>query len=175
MANITFHNEPAHTAGDLPKVGTVAPDFSAVKNDLAEVKLSDFKGKKVILNIFPSVDTGVCAASVRKFHVEASKLNNVAILCISKDLPFALTRFCAAEGIDNLVTDSPLTNFLDKVFDNWQGNVGFYPIAFTDSPLKGLLSRSVVVVDENGKVVYTEQVAETTDEPNYAKALEAIK
>ena len=146
MANITFHNEPAHTAGDLPKVGTVAPDFSAVKNDLAEVKLSDFKGKKVILNIFPSVDTGVCAASVRKFHVEASKLNNVAILCISKDLPFALTGF-----------------------------EQHYPIAFTDSPLKGLLSRSVVVVDENGKVVYTEQVAETTDEPNYAKALEAIK
>ena len=158
MANITFHNEPAHTAGDLPKVGTVAPDFSAVKNDLAEVKLSDFKGKKVILNIFPSVDTGVCAASVRKFHVEASKLNNVAILCISKDLPFA-------EGIDNLVMLSDFRGGFEQ----------HYPIAFTDSPLKGLLSRSVVVVDENGKVVYTEQVAETTDEPNYAKALEAIK
>ena len=165
MANITFHNEPARTAGDLPKVGTVAPDFSAVKNDLAEVKLSDFKGKKVILNIFPSVDTGVCAASVRKFHVEASKLNNVAILCISKDLPFALTRFCAAEGIDNLVMLSDFRGGFEQ----------HYPIAFTDSPLKGLLSRSVVVVDENGKVVYTEQVAETTDEPNYAKALEAIK
>ena len=102
MANITFHEQPAHTAGELPKVGVAAPEFSAVKNDLAEVKLSDFRGKKVILNIFPSVDTGVCAASVRKFHVEASKLNNVAILCISKDLPFALTRFCAAVGIDNL-------------------------------------------------------------------------
>lgn len=165
MANITFHNEPAHTAGDLPKVGTVAPDFSAVKNDLAEVKLSDFKGKKVILNIFPSVDTGVCAASVRKFHVEASKLNNVAILCISKDLPFALTRFCAAEGIDNLVMLSDFRGGFEQ----------HYPIAFTDSPLEGLLSRSVVVVDENGKVIYTEQVAETTDEPNYAKALEAIK
>ena len=165
MANITFHNEPAHTAGYLHNLGTVAPEFSAVKNDLAEVKLSDFKGKKVILNIFPSVDTGVCAASVRKFHVEASKLNNVAILCISKDLPFALTRFCAAEGIDNLVMLSDFRGGFEQ----------HYPIAFTDSPLKGLLSRSVVVVDENGKVVYTEQVAETTDEPNYAKALEAIK
>ena len=132
---------------------------------MAEVKLSDFKGKKVILNIFPSVDTGVCAASVRKFHVEASKLNNVAILCISKDLPFALTRFCAAEGIDNLVMLSDFRGGFEQ----------HYPIAFTDSPLKRLLSRSVVVVDENGKVVYTEQVAETTDEPNYAKALEAIK
>ena len=165
MANITFYEQPAHTAGELPKVGVAAPEFSAVKNDLAEVKLSDFRGKKVILNIFPSVDTGVCAASVRKFHVEASKLNNVAILCISKDLPFALTRFCAAEGIDNLVMLSDFRGGFEQ----------HYPIAFTDSPLKGLLSRSVVVVDENGKVVYTEQVAETTDEPNYAKALEAIK
>ena len=165
MANITFHEQPAHTAGELPKVGVAAHEFSAVKNDLAEVKLSDFRGKKVILNIFPSVDTGVCAASVRKFHVEASKLNNVAILCISKDLPFALTRFCAAEGIDNLVMLSDFRGGFEQ----------HYPIAFTDSPLKGLLSRSVVVVDENGKVVYTGQVADTTDEPNYAKALEAIK
>lgn len=164
MANITFHEQPAHTAGELPKVGAIAPDFSAVKNDLAEVKLSDFRGKKVILNIFPSVDTGVCAASVRKFHVEASKLNNVAILCISKDLPFALTRFCAAEGIDNLT-----------MLSDFRGDfAAHYPIVFTDSPLKGLLSRCIVVLDEQGKVVYTEQVAETTNEPNYVKALEAI-
>ena len=141
MANITFHEQPAHTAGELPKVGVAAPEFSAVKNDLAE-----------------------CAASVRKFHVEASKLNNVAILCISKDLPFALTRFCAAEGIDNLT-----------MLSDFRGDfAAHYPIVFTDSPLKGLLSRCIVVLDEQGKVVYTEQVPETTNEPNYAKALEAI-
>ena len=165
MANITFHGQAAHTDGELPKVGSVASDFSAVKNDLAEVKLSDFRGKKVILNIFPSVDTGVCAASVRRFHVEAAKVENVAILCISKDLPFALTRFCAAEGIDNLTMLSDFRGDFEK----------HYPIAFTDSVLKGLLSRSIVVVNEQGEVVYTEQVAETTEEPNYGKALEAVK
>ena len=165
MANITFHGQAAHTAGELPKVGTVAPNFSAVKNDLAEVKLSDFEGKKVILNIFPSIDTGVCAASVRKFHVEASKLEKVAILCLSKDLPFALTRFCAAEGIDNLTMLSDFRADFEK----------HYPIAFTDTPLKGLLSRCIVVVNEQCEVVYTDPVAETTDEPDYAKALEAAK
>lgn len=165
MANITFHEQPAHTVGELPKVGTIAPNFSAVRNDLAEVTLKDFQGKKVVLNIFPSVDTGVCAASVRKFHVEASKLTNVAILCVSKDLPFALTRFCAAEGIDNLTMLSDFRGDFAK----------HYPIVFTDTPLKGLLSRCIIVLDEQGKVVYTEQVAETTDEPNYVKALEALK
>ena len=164
MANITFHEQPAHTAGNLPEVGSTAANFTCVTNELKEVALADFKGKKVLLNIFPSVDTGVCAASVRKFHVEASKLNNVAILCISKDLPFALTRFCAAEGIDNLT-----------MLSDFRGDfAAHYPIVFTDSPLKGLLSRCIVVLDEQGKVVYTEQVAETTNEPNYAKALEAI-
>ena len=164
MANITFHEQPAHTAGNLPEVGSTAANFTCVTNELKEVALADFKGKKVLLNIFPSVDTGVCAASVRKFHVEASKLNNVAILCISKDLPFALTRFCAAEGIDNLT-----------MLSDFRGDfAAHYPIVFTDSPLKGLLSRCIVVLDEQGKVVYTEQVAETTNEPNYAKALQAI-
>ncbi len=164
MANISFHEQPAHTTGELPKVGVVAPNFSAVKNDLTEVSLSDFKGKKVILNIFPSIDTGVCAASVRKFHVEASKLNNVAVLCISKDLPFAHGRFCAAEGIDNLT-------MLSVFRSNFEQD---YRVTFVDSPLKGLLSRCIVVLDEEGKVIYTEQVAETTNEPDYSKVLEAV-
>ena len=164
MANITFHEQPAHTAGELPKVGVAAPEFSAVKNDLAEVKLSDFRGKKVILNIFPSVDTGVCAASVRKFHVEASKLNNVAILCISKDLPFANKRFCGAEGIENVET---LSDFRGDFSAN-------YPVELLDSPLRGLLSRCIIVLDENHKVIYTEQVAETTNEPNYQAVLDVL-
>ncbi|AMD85763.1 thiol peroxidase, atypical 2-Cys peroxiredoxin [Capnocytophaga haemolytica] len=165
MAKITFHNEPAHTVGELPKVGSTAPDFKSVSDKLAEVSLHDFKGKKVVLNIFPSVDTGVCAASVRRFHKEASELNNVAILCISKDLPFALGRFCAAEGIDNLT-----------MLSDFRGDFSaHYPVVFTDSPLKGLLSRAIIVLDENGKVVHTEQVAETTDEPNYVAALAALK
>jgi len=165
MADITFHHQGARTEGFLPEVGTLAPDFLAVKNDLATVKLSDFQGKKVLLNIFPSIDTGVCAASVRKFHAEASKVPNVAILCISKDLPFALGRFCAAEGIDNLT-----------MLSDFRGDFAAkYPISFVDTPLQGLLSRCVVVVNEKGEVVYTEQVAETTDEPNYEKALEALR
>ena len=164
MANITFHEQPAHTAGNLPEVGSTAANFTCVTNELKEVALADFRGKKVLLNIFPSVDTGVCATSVRKFHTEAAKVPNVAIVCVSKDLPFALGRFCAAEGIDNLVMAS-----------DFRGDFSaHYPVTFTDSPLKGLLSRCVIVVDEQGKVVYTEQVAETTNEPNYEKALAAL-
>jgi len=147
------------------KVGENAPHFTLLNQNNEAVSLTQFQGKKVVLNIFPSVDTGVCATSVRKFHVEASKLSNVAILCVSNDLPFALTRFCAAEGIDNLTMLSDFRGDFAK----------HYPIVFTDTPLKGLLSRCVIVLDEQGKVVYTEQVAETTNEPNYVKALEALK
>ncbi|MDO4229531.1 MAG: thiol peroxidase [Capnocytophaga sp.] len=165
MATITFKNEKVHTQGELPKVGTIAPNFTAVKTDLSEVSLQDFKGKKLVLNIFPSIDTGVCAASVRKFHKEASTLNNVAIACVSKDLPFALGRFCGAEGIDNLV-------MLSDFRGGFKAN---YHVEFIDSPLKGLLSRAIVVIDENGKVIHVEQVAETTNEPNYEAALIALK
>ncbi len=165
MATISFRGTPAHTTGELPKVGNVAPDFTAISTDLTEVSLKDFQGKKVVINIFPSVDTGVCAASVRRFHKEVTTLKNVQILCISKDLPFALGRFCAAEGIDNLTMLSDFRGDFEKN----------YGTVFTDTPLKGLLSRSVVILDEKGKVIYAEQVAETTNEPNYEAALTALK
>ncbi|MFK8295350.1 thiol peroxidase [Capnocytophaga canimorsus] len=165
MAVVTLGGSPFNTQGDLPQRGTVAPNFSGVSIDLSEVSLQDFQGSKVIINIFPSIDTGVCAASVRKFHKEASTLENVKILCISKDLPFALGRFCAAEGIDNLVMLSDFRNDFGKN----------YPITFTDGPLKGLLSRSILVLDEAGKVIHAEQVAETKNEPDYATALIALE
>src|SRR5690606_32058613 len=133
--------------------------------DLSAKSLSDFKGKKVILNIFPSIDTGVCAASVRKFNEEASGLDNTVVLCISKDLPFAQSRFCAAEGLENVVS---LSDFKDNSFAD------AYGVKFSDGPLAGLLSRSVVVIDENGKVIYNEQVAETVEEPNYEAALASL-
>ncbi|WDF69022.1 thiol peroxidase [Sphingobacterium oryzagri] len=165
MANITFKGTAIHTQGNLPAVGASAPDFKLTAGDLSEKSLSDFKGKKVILNIFPSVDTGTCAASVRKFNEEAAGLENTVVLCISRDLPFAQGRFCAAEGIENVVS---LSEYKDSNFSD------AYQLKITDGPLAGLLSRSVVVVDEEGNVVYTEQVAETTEEPNYTQALAAL-
>jgi len=166
MAQVTFKGNPINTAGSLPKVGSVAPDFKLIKADLSPVSLSELKGKKVILNIFPSIDTPVCAASVRRFNVEASQLPNTAVLCISKDLPFAQKRFCAAEGLDNVITAS---EFRDSSFGS------AYGVQIADSPLQGLFSRAIVVVDENGRVVYTEQVPEIAQEPDYAKALNALK
>lgn len=165
MATVTLKGNELHTLGNLPGNGTQAPNFTLVKNDLSTVELSDYKGQKVVLNIFPSIDTGTCAQSVRQFNQEAAELSNTKVLCISKDLPFAQARFCGAEGIDKVET---LSDFRD-------GNFGkSYQVEFTDGPLKGLLSRSVVVVNEAGEVVYTEQVAETVDEPNYKAALEAL-
>ncbi|MFN3137146.1 MAG: thiol peroxidase [Allomuricauda sp.] len=165
MATVTLKGNELHTLGNLPGNGTQAPNFTLVKNDLSTVELSDYKGQKVVLNIFPSIDTGTCAQSVRQFNQEAAELSNTKVLCISKDLPFAQARFCGAEGIDKVET---LSDFRD-------GNFGkSYQVEFTDGPLQGLLSRSVVVVNEAGKVVYTEQVAETVDEPNYKAALEAL-
>lgn len=165
MAKITFKGTEINTQGDLPAVGSQAPDFKLTAGDLSEKSLSDFKGKKVILNIFPSVDTGTCAASVRKFNEEAAGLENTVVLCISKDLPFAQGRFCAAEGIENVVS---LSEYKDSNFSD------AYQLKIAEGPLAGLLSRSVVVVDEEGKVVYTEQVAETTEEPNYEQALAVL-
>ncbi len=166
MAQVTFKGNPIKTAGSLPRVGSSAPDFKVVKADLAPMSLGDFKGKKVILNIFPSIDTAVCAASVRRFNVEASKLANTVVLCISKDLPFAQKRFCAAEGLDNVITGS---EYRDSSFSD------AYGIRIVDSPLEGLFSRAIVIVDEKGKVVYTEQVGEIAQEPDYEKALAAVK
>ncbi len=164
MSTITFHGDTINTNGTLPNVGDNLQDFTLVAGDLSEKDLSDFKGKNVILNIFPSVNTGVCATSVRKFNEAASKLDNTVVLCISKDLPFAQSQFCAAEGIENVVM---LSDFRSKVGEN-------YGVEMIDGPLKGLLSRSIIVVDPEGKVIYTEQVAEVTEEPNYDAALEAL-
>lgn len=167
MATVTLKNElTVNVNGNLPTVGSVAPNFTLVKGDLSEVSLSDLKGKKVLLNIFPSVDTGVCAASVRKFNQEAASLENTVVLAISADLPFAGGRFCAAEGIENVATASVFRN--PEFAQN-------YGVLLADGPLKGLLARAVVVIDQDGKVAYTELVPEITNEPNYEKALAALK
>jgi len=167
MATVTFKNDiTVNTSGQLPAVGSVAPEFALVKNDLSEVSLKDLKGKTVILNIFPSLDTGTCAASVRRFNKEAAALPDTVILAVSADLPFAAGRFCSAEGIDNVV---PASVFRNASFAK------DYGVLMLDGPLKGLLARSVVVIDANGKVVYTELVPEITNEPNYQPALAAAK
>lgn len=165
MAKITFKGTAVHTQGDLPSVGSSAPDFKLTAGDLSEKSLVDFKGKKVVLNIFPSIDTGTCAMSVRTFNEKASGLENTVVLCISRDLPFAQGRFCAAENLENVIT---LSEYKDSNFSD------AYQVKFVDGPLTGLLSRSVVVIDEEGKVSYIEQVAETTEEPDYDQALAAL-
>ncbi|MEM1336102.1 MAG: thiol peroxidase [Bacteroidota bacterium] len=165
MATVTLKGSEIHTIGNLPAMGTKAPGFTLVKNDLSSTTLQDYHGQKVVLNIFPSVDTGTCAQSVRQFNKEAGELENTKILCISKDLPFAQARFCGAEGIDQVET---LSDFRD-------GNFGAaYEVSFTDGPLEGLHSRAVVVLDANGVVTYSEQVPEIVDEPNYKAALQAL-
>lgn len=167
MATVTLKNSiTINLSGALPAVGTKAADFTAVKADLGEVKLSDYAGKRVILNIFPSVDTGVCAASVRRFNEEVSKLDNTVVLCLSKDLPFALGRFCGAEGLDKVVSAS--------VFRNEELGK-HYGVLQQDGPLAGLLARAVVVINEAGDVVYTELVPEITQDPNFEAALAVLK
>lgn len=166
MATITLQGNPIQTIGSLPAVGSKAPDFLLTAADLSDSSLSKFAGKRVVLNIFPSVDTGVCASSVRKFNAEVEKLSNTVVLCISADLPFALSRFCGAEGLSNVVTLSELRN---REFGN------NYGVRIVDGPLAGLLSRSVVVLDETGKVIYTEQVPEIVQEPDYAPVVELLK
>lgn len=165
MANILLRGNPVQTSGELPQTGTAAPDFTLVKGDLSTTSLSDFKGTKLVLNIFPSVDTGTCAASVRAFNEKASTLDNTKVLCISRDLPFAQNRFCAAEGLDNVIS---LSDFRNASFGN------SYGLNLTDGPLAGLHSRAVVVINEEGIVTYTEQVADIKDEPNYDAALAAL-
>jgi thioredoxin-dependent peroxiredoxin len=166
MAQVTFKGNPINTSGSLPRVGSAAPDFTVIKTDLTPISLSELKGKKTVLNIFPSIDTPVCANSVRRFNVEASKLANTVVLCISRDLPFAQKRFCAAEGLENVI---PASEYRDSSFSS------AYGVMLVDSPLQGLFSRAIVVVDEKGTVVYTEQVPEIAQEPDYEKALAALK
>lgn len=166
MATITLKGNPIHTAGDLPKVGSAAPDFRLVKTDLSEVKLGDFAGQKLVLNIFPSIDTPTCAASVRRFNAELDRLPGVTVLCVSADLPFAHSRFCGAEGLSKVMSVSDLR---DKGFGDRYG------VKIVDGPLAGLQSRAVVVIDGSGKVAYSQQVAEIAQEPDYEAAIAAVK
>ena len=165
MAQITLKGNAVQTIGDLPENGLTVKDFALV-NDKLEVKvLSDYDGKKKIFNIFPSIDTGICAASARKFNESAGDLENTVVINVSKDLPFALGRFCAAEGLDHVET---LSDFRGSFGDD-------FGVTITDGPMKGLLSRAVIVTDENNQVLYTEQVPEITTEPDYNAALTAAK
>ncbi len=166
MATVTLKGNPIQTSGELPKVGSKAPNFTLTTTDLGSKSLSDFAGSKVVLNIFPSVDTGTCAQSVRTFNKEASTLDNTKVLCISHDLPFAQARFCGAEGLENVVN---LSDYKDGSFGK------NYGLNFVNGPLDTLHSRCVVVIDENGIITHTEQVQEIVDEPNYKAALEALK
>ena len=162
---ITLGGTAIHTVGKLPAVGTPVKDFTLTGVDLKEKTLTDFKGKYIIMNIFPSVNTGVCSKSVRKFNEDAAKLSNTVVLCISKDLPFAQKQFCGAEGIDRVVMLSDFrTDF---------GNT--YGVQMADGPMKGLLSRAVVVINPEGKIVYEQQVPEIGQEPDYAAAIAAVK
>ena len=166
MATITLKGNPVHTSGDLPKIGSKAPDFKLTKGDLSDVSLSSFAGKVRILNIVPSLDTSTCALSAKKFNEEIKKLNGAVVLNVSRDLPFAQARFCKAEGVDAVV---PLSELRDRTFG------AAYGVEMKDGPLAGLLSRSVVVVDASGTVVYAQQVPEIAAEPDYTSALAAAK
>jgi thioredoxin-dependent peroxiredoxin len=165
MALITLKGNPLSTIGDLPVVNSSAPKFSLTKTDLAECTLTDYKGKTVVLNIFPSIDTPVCATSVRRFNEAASSLDNTVVLCISADLPFAHKRFCEGEGLKNVI---PLSTFRAQSFGT------DYGVTITNGPLAGLLARAIVIVDKNGTVIYTELVPEIAQEPDYTAAISRL-
>lgn len=165
MASITLKGNSIHTSGELPKIGSKLANFNLVKTDLSIATLSDFEGSKLVLNIFPSVDTGTCASSVRKFNETAANLENTKVLCISRDLPFAQNRFCGAEGIENVIN---LSDFKDGSFGKANG------LDIVDGPLAGLNSRAIIVLDTDGTVLYTEQVSEIADEPNYEAAIAVL-
>ena len=168
MATITLKGNKINTIGDIPPVGANLDDlqFKLTKTDLSDVGLKDFIGKKVVLNIFPSLDTGVCAASIRRFNTEAEKLNNTVVLCISKDLPFAHTRFCVAEGLENVI---PLSEMRDS---NFSERIG---VKIINGPMAGLMARAVIVLNEGGIIKYTELVPEITQEPDYETAINSLK
>ena len=165
MTKITLKGNSIHTSGELPKIGSLAQDFKLTANDLTIKTLNDFKGKTLVLNIFPSIDTGTCAASVRNFNKAAANLTNTSVLCISRDLPFAQARFCGAEGIENV--------FMLSDFNTGQFGKD-YGLEIVDGPLAGLHSRCIVVINAGGLVIYTEQVAEIAEEPNYNLALASL-
>jgi len=166
MAQVTLQGNPFHTVGELPKPGSQAPSFSLTRADLSAVGREDFKGQRLVLNIFPSIDTPTCATSVRKFNAQASQMSNTTVLCISADLPFAAARFCSTEGLDKVVTASV---FRSPEFGK------AYGVTLTDGPLCGLLARSVVVLDPAGKVLHSQLVGEIAHEPDYDAALKALK
>lgn len=166
MAKIALMGNAMNTCGSLPATGAAAPDFEGVKGDLSSIKLSDLLGRKVILNIFPSLDTATCAASVRRFNSEASKLENTVVLCLSQDLPFAQSRFCTVEGLENVIA---VSLFREPGFGKSYGTL------ITDGLLSGLQARAVVVVNENGKITHTQLVEKVENEPDYAAALNALK
>jgi len=165
MATITLKGNPVKTSGELPAVGSEINNFELVAKNLARVSLADYKGSKLVLNIFPSLDTGTCASAVRYFNELAGKLENTKVLCISRDLPFAQARFCGAEGLDNVIT---LSDFETGQFGRDFG------LQVIEGPMKGLLSRVVILVDEKGKVTYTQQVQEISEEPNYDEVVAAM-
>ncbi len=166
METTHFQGAPCHTYGELPAVGTKAPAFDLVSRDLTQVRNTDFPNKRIVLNVFPSLDTPVCAASVRRFNKEAAELDNTVVICVSMDLPFAAARFCSAEGIDNCIVASAFRapEFAQK-----------YGLQIVDGPLAGLLARAVIIIDERGNVVYRELVPEITNEPDYAAAIDVLK
>ncbi len=164
MAQVTFKGTPVQTVGELPAIGSPAPDFTLVKQDLSETTPADYAGKKLVLNIFPSIDTGVCALSVKAFNTKAAGLEKTAVLCVSLDLPFAHARFCGAEGIENVETASAFRSSFGE----------HYGVTLADGPLAGLFARAVIIVDETGKVTYTELVPEIAQEPDYEAALKAL-
>lgn len=165
MAQITLHGQTIETAGSLPQPGSMAPDFNLAGTDLSDCSLKNFASKKVVLNIFPSIDTPVCATSVRRFNVEAAARPETVVLCISADLPFAHHRFCEVEGLENVI---PLSVFRSPGFGK------DYGVTITTGPIAGLLSRAVVVIDASGRVIYAEQVPDISQEPDYTKALAAL-
>ena len=165
MGQLKIGDNTVHTNGDLPSVGSPAPDFALVKTDMTEVSLKDFAGRSIVLNIFPSVDTSTCATSVREFNKRAAAIQNASVLCISKDLPYAFRRFCAAEGIQNVIS---LSDFRNKGFSDRYG------VLMTDGRMAGLHARAVVVIGPDGKVKYTELVPVIGQEPDYDKALNAL-
>jgi thioredoxin-dependent peroxiredoxin len=165
MAQTKLGPNPANTIGELPSTGTQAPDFVLTTNDMKDVSLKDFAGKNVVLNIFPSIDTNVCATSTREFNKRVTSIDNTVVLCISKDLPFAMKRFCGAEGIDKAIT---VSDFRSRGFGK------SYGVELSDSAFAGLFARAVVVIDGNGKVKYNQLVPQIGEEPNYEAALKAI-
>lgn len=165
MAIIKLKGNQIHTSGELPKVGSEMKNFTYVKNDLSEASLNDIESKYKILNIFPSIDTGTCAMSVRQFNQRMATHSDATVLCLSQDLPFAIGRFCGAEGLDKVVTGSLFRSQFAKD----------YGLDITDGPLKGLCSRVVIILDNENKILYTEQVADIVNEPNYEKAFEVLK